>query len=224
MDAEFWHQRWRENQLGFHQPRVNALLEAQFGRLNLAPGARIFLPLCGKTRDIGWLLDRGHPVVGSELSRIAVEQLFADLGREPTISAHGPLTLFSAGSEESPRLDVFVGDFFDLSADLLGPIDASYDRAALVALPEESRTHYARHLIAITRAAPQFLICFDYDPSVMEGPPFSVIESEVRQLYGDDYAIAPAAERDVEGGLKGFCPAREIAWLLRSPHRPSASS
>lgn len=215
MDAEFWHQRWRENQLGFHQPRVNALLEAQFGRLNLAPGARIFLPLCGKTRDIGWLLDRGHAVVGSELSRIAVEQLFADLGREPTISAHGPLTLFSADSDGLPRLEVYVGDFFDLTAGLLGSVDASYDRAALVALPDETRRRYARHLTAITRTAPQFLICFDYDQSEMAGPPFSVPEPEVRRLYGTVYGIEPAADRKVEGGLKGICAAREEAWLLR---------
>lgn len=28
---------------------------------------RIFLPLCGKTLDIGWLLERGYRVVGAEL-------------------------------------------------------------------------------------------------------------------------------------------------------------
>jgi hypothetical protein len=46
----------------------------------------VFLPLCGKTLDIQWLLSRGYGVAGSELSKIAVEQLFSELGVEPNIT------------------------------------------------------------------------------------------------------------------------------------------
>ena len=210
MDATFWHERWAANQIGFHQSDYNALMIAGFPALGLAPGARVFVPLCGKSRDIAWLLDQGCRVVGAELSRLAVDSLFAELGIAPQTAAEGPLERFAA-----PELDVFVGDIFDLSTQRLGPVDAVYDRAALVALPSQMRPRYAAHLRAVTAAAPQLLICFDYDQSAMEGPPFSIHRTEVERLYGADFTLTQVADAPVEGGLKGMVPARETAWLLR---------
>ena len=62
MDPDFWHNRWANNQIGFHEGKPNALLAKHFERLGLAPGAHVFLPLCGKTRDIAWLLDLGFKI------------------------------------------------------------------------------------------------------------------------------------------------------------------
>lgn len=211
MDAEFWHQRWRDNQIGFHQGRTNALLEAHFGELALPPGARVFLPLCGKTRDIAWLVAQGYRIAGIELSPIAVEQLFADLGLAPERTPVGKLERYRAGD-----IAIFAGDLFDLDAATLGPVDAVYDRAALVALPADTRPRYAAHLAAITGGAPQFLVSFEYDQQAMAGPPFSVPEREIRALYGASHAVELAGQRDVEGGLKGVVPAREEAWLLKA--------
>ncbi|MGW8369185.1 MAG: thiopurine S-methyltransferase [Gammaproteobacteria bacterium] len=210
MHADFWHERWRSNEIGFHESQPNALFVRYVGHLSLEPGSRVFLPLCGKTRDIGWSLAQGFRVSGIELSRDAVEQLFDELGLTPTISDHGELQRFSADD-----LDIFVGDIFALSADLLGPVDASYDRAALVALPEDMRRRYAVQLEAITHSAPQLLICFEYDQSQMAGPPFSITRDEVVALYGDHYRISRLAAVDVPGGLKGQCAATEVAWLLQ---------
>lgn len=210
MDPNFWHARWESNQIGFHQPKANAMLVRHLDALGLAGGARIFLPLCGKTLDIGWLLSRGLRVAGAELSEIAVRQLFDDLGVTPRVSTLGALTLYRADG-----IDIFVGDMFDLTADALGPVDAVYDRAALVALPQEMRPRYAAHLAAITQKAPQFLITFEYDQSVMDGPPFSVVADEVERLYGRTYDLTSQDKAPVEGGLKGICPADETVWLLR---------
>ena len=80
MEPNFWHERWQQNQLGFHESEANSLLVAHFDALSLAPNSRVFVPLCGKTRDIAWLLSKGHRVVGIELSQLAIEQLFTDLG------------------------------------------------------------------------------------------------------------------------------------------------
>lgn len=209
MDQDFWHRKWASNEIGFHEARPNALLVAHLPELALPAGARLFLPLCGKSLDIGWLLAQGHRVAGAELSRLAIEQLFAELGVEPTISAAGPLERFEAGP-----LTVFVGDIFELDRATLGPVDAIYDRAALVALPDGLRARYAHHLVALTGAAPQLLVTFEYDQSVMPGPPFSVDAEEVRRRYEATYALALAAAREVPGGLKGICPAREAVWRL----------
>ena len=209
MDANFWHERWDENRIGFHQEAANPLLVKNFKALALEDGARIFVPLCGKSLDIAWLLDCGHRVVGAELSRIAIEQLFNDLGVEPIITKVGDLERFSA-----PDLDIYVGDIFDLTADQLGPVDAAYDRAALVALPDDMRARYAKHLHSITGGARQLLICFEYDQSVMNGPPFSVSKAEIERVHGARYSVQELSRSALQGGLKGKFPAQETVWLL----------
>jgi thiopurine S-methyltransferase len=175
----------------------------------LPKGGRVFLPLCGKTLDIHWLLSKGHRVCGAELSPLAIEQLFVELGVTPEIVEIGPLSRYSA-----PGIDIFVGDIFKLARDTLGPIDAVYDRAALVALPETMRGRYAAHVVEITGRAPQLLISFDYDQSLIDGPPFSVDRTDVERLYAERYELTLLGSPDVEGGLKGKVAAREDVWLL----------
>lgn len=210
MEEEFWHTRWENNQIAFHEGEGNVLMHEHFGALGVEPGARVFVPLCGKSRDLGWLMAQGYRVVGVELSPLAVEQLFSELELSPKQSPQGPLEHYAAAG-----LDVFVGDFFDLTAEALGPVDAVYDRAALVALPEGMRDDYARRVTALAGGAPQFLVCFEYEQSEMDGPPFSIDETEVRRLYGETHEITPLARRGIEGGLKGRVTASEAAWALR---------
>lgn len=80
MDAQFWHDRWANNEIGFHKSEANPLLVKYFTDLALAKGSRVFVPLCGKTLDIPWLLSNDYRVAGAELSPIAIEELFAQLG------------------------------------------------------------------------------------------------------------------------------------------------
>lgn len=210
MDAQFWHDRWTSNEIGFHKSEANPLLVKYIDELSLAKGSRIFLPLCGKTLDIGWLLSRGYQVAGAELSGIAIQQLFAQLGVTPTITKVGAFDHYHA-----PQLDIFVGDIFNVTPEMLGQVDGVYDRAALVALPQQMRARYTAHLASLTAHAPQLLISFEYDQQAMEGPPFSVTTAEIQQQYGPRYDITVLASLDVPGGLKGRCPAAERVYVLR---------
>jgi thiopurine S-methyltransferase len=214
MEASFWHERWATNQIGWHERDFNPLLVAHFHRLALPAGSRVFVPLCGKTRDIAWLLQQGYKVAGSELSETAIQQLFAELGVPPTVTTIGTQKRYSA-----PDLDVFAGDIFELHADQLGPIAATYDRASLVALTPEMRDRYARHLLAMTAGAPQLLICFEYDQNVMAGPPHSVPATEVWRHYGAAYRLTLASAHTVPEGIRGT-PASELAWLLQRTTSP----
>ncbi len=209
MDAGFWHHRWEKNEIAFHESKANPLLVKHFNELSLAKGRRIFVPLCGKTLDISWLLYNGYRVAGAELSQIAIEQLFMELGVQPETSPVGEVEQWSAN-----HLDIFVGDIFALSRKVLGPVDGIYDRAALVAFPEEMRKRYTAHLMETTGQAPQLLICYDYDQSLMEGPPFSVSSDEVKRHYAVNYDVTLIASTDVAGGLKGKCPAKENVWRI----------
>ena len=211
MDKNFWRQKWERNEIAFHASEPNPLLVKYLDQLSPANGGRLFLPLCGKTLDIPWLLSNGFRVAGAELSKIAVGQLFSELGIEPKISQVGELDHYSA-----ENIDLFAGDIFDLSGKRLGPVDAIYDRAALVALPAEMRKRYAAHLTEITDQAPQLLICYEYDQSLMEGPPFSIDAEEVNSLYGDRYHLDLMATQKVPGGLKGIRAVNETVWLLKN--------
>jgi thiopurine S-methyltransferase len=168
------------------------------------------VPLCGKTLDMHWLLAQGMQVVGAELNPLAVNELFAELELTPTITKIGNIHHYHADN-----IDIFQGDFFEINQANIGKIDAIYDRAALVALPIAMRNQYSQHLINITAAAPQLLINFIYDQSLVDGPPFSVDGNEVITHYAKTYQIKLLADESMPTGLKGQYPAQEQVWLLQ---------
>jgi len=209
MDAKFWHKRWETNDIAFHQSEANPLLVNHFSELSLPNNSRLFIPLCGKTLDIAWLLSNGHHVVGIDLSEMAIKHLFAALKIEPNISKLGNLKLYQA-----PSIDIFVGDFFELSSSYLESIDAIYDRAALVALPKDLRIKYVAHLIKITNTAPQLLINYNYEPNLLKGPPFSISDEEIHQHYKALYQIKLLSSTTLPEGLRGKSPVKENLWHL----------
>ena len=209
VEADFWYQKWQKGEIGFHRSEANAFLVAHFYKLHLAKNSRIFLPLCGKTRDLAWLLASGYRVVGAELSEIAIQCLFEDLRVGPTISRLDQLSYYSA-----KNINIFVGDIFNLSAKLLENVDAVYDRAALVALPKSMRNAYTSHLIQITQAASQLLITYEYDQRLLDGPPFSINEEEVKRHYSATYQLNSIERKEVAGGLRGNVTSNEAVWLL----------
>jgi len=209
MEADFWHKRWEDNQIPFHEGKPNALLVRHIETLNLAKGARVFIPLCGKTKDFEWLASQGYRAVGAELSEIAIQQLFAELEIAPDVSTVGTLKRYSADG-----IDVLVGDIFELSASTLGPVDAIFDRAAMVAMPASMRQRYVTQVAKISDHAPQLLTCFECDQSLLDGPPFDVNQDEVEALYSDFYDVALVERVPIRNGLKGKCPADAALWHL----------
>lgn len=210
MNEKFWQDRWTNNQIAFHNPDSNPLLVRHFHTLAPQGNPRVFVPLCGKSLDLVWLDQQGCRVTGAELSELAVKQFFDELGVEPQVTAIGTLRRY-----EGKEIVILQGSFFDVTPEILGPVDLVYDRAALVALPRELRERYANDLIKLTGAATQLLICYEYDQNCAEGPPFSVEEAELRRLYEASFDLSLLERSDVEGGLKGKCPATEAVWRLR---------
>ena len=132
------------------------------------------------------------------------------------VGIHGVKCFFAARRNTDQNIDIFRGDLFQVTREMLGSVDAIYDRAALVALPKEMRDRYTEHLVQIAENAPQLVIAYEYDQSVVNGPPFSVSQDEVRRHYTDSYNLTLLATADVPGGLKGKCSATEHVWLLKN--------
>jgi thiopurine S-methyltransferase len=221
LKAAFWHERWEANQLGFHQDEVNPQLVRYWPQLSLSTKAAVFVPLCGKSLDLHWLREAGHPVHGVELSPIACRDFFAEAGLEPTITAHRSLERMEAGDFTIDR-----GDFFDLQASDLARVGAVYDRGSLVALPEDMRQRYANHLIAILpERVSILLLTVQYDSARMKGPPHSVTPSELTAHFGEDFEIerlwtsgpTNPPPRFRERGLEALS---ESVWRIERRRRP----
>lgn len=193
MEPEFWHSRWRENLTAFHRSEVHPYLREFAHRLPPASAGEVFLPLCGKSLDLGWLAGRGYGVLGVELSPIAVRAFFEEHDLAFHETPAGAFRRFEGGG-----VTLLCGDFFALDAAQLAGVGAVYDRAALVALPPPQRSRYARHLLrCLPAAAPLLVVTFEYAQHEMDGPPFSVGESELRELFGARGRIEALAAREM---------------------------
>ena len=186
-------ERWDRGEIGFHQDEVNPYLIQYWPQLHITRDSMVFVPLCGKSRDMLWLREQGHPVLGVELSAIAVQAFFNENGYSPQHASEGRFDRC-----EADNIRILCGDFFDLCKDNLAKVGAVYDRASLIALPPEMRESYARHLISILPPATQILlVTVDYPQAEMQGPPFSVAAEEVTALYRDYANVRSLAKLDV---------------------------
>lgn len=215
MQKEFWHEKWQSNQIGFNQPKPNQLLLQYFDTLNLRPGNRVFVPLCGKSIDMVWLASQGYEVLGVELSPIACSAFFNEHSIPVEVIQRDKFTIY-----KSKKISLISGDIFDLNKRTLGKVDAVYDKAALIALPDELRQRYATVLMnLITYKTPMLLITYIYDQNEMDGPPFAVDENKIVALYGAQFNIKLLCHqiaKDIPAHLreKGLTTASEEVYYL----------
>lgn len=219
MKADFWHERWESGRTGFHQAEPNRYLTQYWNRLDVNNGAKVFVPLCGKSKDMIWLRNQGHEVIGAELSPIAVRDFFAQNNLQVTQSKHGALERWSGEG-----ITIFCGDVFALTASDLEGVLAVYDRAALIALPPEMRRDYANHLCAILPVSTQsLLVTIDYPQHQRSGPPFSVPDDEVHTLFNKGFDIELLFEEDVKSESERISDKmdylNERVYLVSKNHR-----
>lgn len=192
MDTQYWQDRWEQNKIEFHQDAVSPYLQRFLPELTRAPGARVFLPLCGKSLDLAWLSGQGYGALGVEVSRLAVAAFFNEQGLPVQRETRGAFEVWRSGT-----IDILCGDYFALRAPDLSGVAAVYDRAALIALPSEQRRRYADHMQAVLPAAARMLlVTLEYPQAEWPGPPFSVSPAEVAALYGERYTIRERHSED----------------------------
>lgn len=213
MESTFWHERWALKQIAFHQNEIHPFLQKFWPEVTLANAdSAVFVPLCGKTRDMGWLREQGHAVVGVELSPVAVTEFFAEASLQPACSQEGALE-----RREAEGITLFTGDFFALQPTDVAPCRLIYDRGSLVALPPAMRRDYVAHLRRLfPDGARILLVCYDYAQAEMSGPPFAVTEAEVRGFYGDVRLLAREEVLASNPGMRqrGLSQLFESAYLV----------
>ncbi|MGM0526171.1 MAG: thiopurine S-methyltransferase [Pseudomonadota bacterium] len=211
MEAAFWQERWDKNEIGFHKPHVHELLVKHFSDV-AKHGTTVFVPLCGKSNDMRWLLDKGYRVFGVELNENAVKQVFKNNQLTPKVTEKSGFKEYAVDD-----LVIWVGDFFNLEQDDLAHVDAWYDRAAMIALPPEMRRQYVLQLCKqLPERAKGLLITIDYPKGYRKGPPFSVGEGEVEIGYGQRFSIEQLEVNQVglDGQEAGDNPITEQVYRL----------
>lgn len=216
MNRDFWLSKWNKGETGFHQDQINSYLKKYWPHLGLEKGATVFVPLCGKSRDMLWLAGAGHPVVGVEFSPMACEAFFDENRLSVSSAERGDFT-----SYEGNDITLLCGDFFDLKADELKDVKGVYDRASLIALPPPMRERYAAHLKKnLPSDVPILLLTLTYPQKEMKGPPFSVTFDEVERLYSDAFQVSELISREIIGEeplfqSRGLTSLVESVFLLK---------
>ena len=217
MNAEFWHNRWQEKRIGFHQPDVNPLLTKYLKELNLPANSRIFTPLCGKSVDMIWLAEQGFDIVGIELVESAAQAFFIENDISYTIKPHSKNSDIKCyqGTLSGQTIALWAADIFTLTSHDIGHVDAVYDRAALIAMPPELRLQYSQQVCSLSQNSPQLLLTLNYDQNERAGPPFSISPEQIQQYYSAYYQIYQLEE---ESSILNAAPemaVTEPVWLLK---------
>ena len=185
MEKDYWQQRWQSHNIGFNQAKINPLLIQHLTPLHLAPQACVFVPLCGKSIDMLYLLEQGYRVIGVELSEIACQEFFTDNQLAYKTESKDGFSLFSADN-----IQLYCGDFFAMPQTVLRSCQAVYDRASLIALPPAMRQCYVDFFKeSLAPQTKMLLNTIDYDQAQMPGPPFAISADLVKLYYNKKATI-----------------------------------
>ena len=192
MKKEFWINKWKNKEIGFHQENYNEYL-TEFWPEICKDKQAVLVPLCGKTKDMLYLIEKGHQVIGIDVSEIAAKEFFLENKIEFEVREEENYKVFF-----NEDISFFVGDIFDIKLDELKGAKYLFDRASLIALPPEIRKKLAHLLFRDLKITDGLVITMSFDDDEL-GPPFSVPPADVVDLLAGKYKITEV-ETHIEQG------------------------
>ena len=174
MNNTFWKNKWLKNEIGFHQEDFNKHLVKYIHKIS-SKDKSCFVPLCGKTKDLLYLSKYFSTVTGVEV----IEKAVHDFYKENDLSAEQEGSKYSCGN-----ISLYNEDILTYNND--NSFDVIFDRASLIALPENLRKNYFKKIksLSIAKGSKILLISIEYiDPKEKLGPPFSVPKHEIEESY-----------------------------------------
>ena len=75
---EYWHNRWKTQQTGWHRAICNDLLVKHWSTINAPVGGQVLVPICGKSLDMLWFAEQGYSVIGLEMVEQAIQSFFQE--------------------------------------------------------------------------------------------------------------------------------------------------
>jgi len=175
----FWQKKWDSLEIGFHQEYVSPLLEAHFDKIleTKRKNDTCLVPLCGKTNDLLFLKNHFTEITGVEIIKAAVESFFIENNLQPKVENN---------TYSYENLEIINDDFIKYPNSTIRKFDFIFDRASMIALPENLRIKYTDSVKKLlSEHSKIFLITIEYDSPKEIGPPFSIKETEVYSHYED---------------------------------------
>jgi len=208
LEKDFWINRWKDGLIGWHNTEFNNSL-VQYGEtVFIDKSHAIFVPLCGKSLDMVWLLTKGYKVVGCELSSKACIEFFTENNIPYEVTQRPAHKLFTSTDAQSP-IKIYCGDIFDLTENDIGQSSGVFDRAAYIALNNKQRQEYTMLLGKLFNDSIILIETIQYDQSIVDGPPFSISFEELNQnfskhqlqLLNEDFKHKIGNQRFVNAGV-----------------------
>ncbi|XP_054935383.1 thiopurine S-methyltransferase isoform X3 [Physeter macrocephalus] len=143
LTLEEWQEKWVNHKIAFHQERGHQLLKKHLDTfLKGEKELRVFFPLCGKAVEMKWFADRGHSVVGVEISELGIREFFTEqnlsYSEEQIMEIPGAKVFKSS----SGNISLYCCNLFDLPRANIGKFDRIWDRGALVAINPGDRKRF----------------------------------------------------------------------------------
>jgi thiopurine S-methyltransferase len=205
METEYWLKRWREGRTGWHRDEVMPLLAKHWAALDVPRGSRVLVPLCGKSLDMLWLAQQGMHVLGVDISPVAVESFLAENHLHARTRAGVDGTHYEITNAPGGEIEIINGDAFAIDPDAIADCDAFYDRAALIAMPAPMRRRLVDELyVQLPAGSAGLFITLVYPGNEMQGPPFSVDDAEVHDLFDRRWRVDCLEYRDILASQPSF--------------------
>jgi len=211
--VQYWQARWATGQSQWHSDTPHKYLVKYLDTLTQGgSNVRFFLPLCGKAGDLMHLYKAGHTVTGCEGVPFVVEQFFREnkLDFEKTSLPEIKGWRFKT---KDGRLCIYACDYFNLTSELVGKVDAVYDRGALGAINVQDRPGYVKLMQQLVGKEFRYVLNADeYDDSMFQGPPRNLPRDEVFNLFADFAEVDILEEEDVSDmGSERF----NLEWMVK---------
>jgi thiopurine S-methyltransferase len=193
LEQQFWHQIWENNTIGFHQTDHHPWLEQI---VKLKSNDDLFVPLCGKSLDMWPLSGHYRRLIGAELSDIACEDFFKDAGIVPNVAIEAEHRRYQTKTADY-EIKLWQGDYFSLSSHQISDADRLdvFDRAAMVALPDQMRLPYVQQLRSLCKHATLFILTLEFDQQQLSGPPFALDDAMIHEYFSFASSIKKIATR-----------------------------
>ncbi len=193
---EYWKNRWEKGETeGFTQQEPNQFLVKYFSSFNLNPESVCFVPLCGASIDMTYLLERGMKVIGVELSEVAAQSFFT----KHEISYVIGKTKDGHRVFESEKVSIVIADILKVTPKTFGvTFDFWYDRGGYIALPTEVRKQYALKMAELCQGKTKVLLITTTHNGPSDSAPYSISMEEMQQHFSSalNLEILEAFERE----------------------------
>ncbi len=207
MDKKYWLNRWEVGNIPFNQLTPHRFLIKHFKTLDLQSQEKVFVPLCGKSVDMTWLMQQNQRVIGVEISPIAISDFLKENKLDITQLKDNSFQIYQNAS-----CTLYHGDLFDLTSQHLSEIKAVYDRGSLTALPPKTlRSQYINWLkTVIPLNSKMLLIVFEHGAPDVAEPPFSTPYEDVKLFFNSHFSVTQLE--------KEFITEIPSHWVARKIH------